>query len=360
MSCILDMFLETSQGKQIFAAATEHQCDVIVATSMGNTHSLDVAEELGILCMALKFCPDIDGQVPTGSFPPSGYPNIPGPANFFLHMVENLRTVAAVFRGGFIPKVIEFRTALGLPSQEIPFVMEVPTYSPYRQVLQANQPSLYAFSRALVDVPPEYQSWHFVPGFFAPQASSDTDLTASLQEFLKVEAPICIAFGSMTLARSAPFEERAVEAARRQGKPVLIVDPDAQSEGVSPDDPSVFRLRSAPYSALFPRCCLVVHHGGAGTLQDCLVAGTAQLVAPVLSWSDQPFWAAALEEKGLGVALGGGGEAPEAGSWDAAYQRCFQGLQEFQQAARALSDAMAKEGGVDAACQVIEDALLGA
>ena len=52
------------RGEKIYEAAQEHQCDMIVTTSMGNTHCLDVAEKLNILCFALKFCPDIDGQAP--------------------------------------------------------------------------------------------------------------------------------------------------------------------------------------------------------------------------------------------------------------------------------------------------------
>jgi len=38
------------------------------------------------------------------------------------HLLENSRTVAAVFRGGYIPKVIDFRTKLGMESMEIPGV----------------------------------------------------------------------------------------------------------------------------------------------------------------------------------------------------------------------------------------------
>ncbi|CAE7858915.1 lact-2, partial [Symbiodinium necroappetens] len=83
----------TTVGEKIYEAALEHQCDMIVTTSMGNTHCLDVAEKLNILCFALKFCPDIDGQVPTADFPPSGYPSGPGFMNLLFHVVENLNTV---------------------------------------------------------------------------------------------------------------------------------------------------------------------------------------------------------------------------------------------------------------------------
>ena len=42
--------------------------------------------------------------------------------NYLQHVLENLRTVAAVFQGGYIPKVIEFRKNLGMESLEIPMV----------------------------------------------------------------------------------------------------------------------------------------------------------------------------------------------------------------------------------------------
>ncbi|CAK9037015.1 unnamed protein product [Durusdinium trenchii] len=313
----------TMVGERIFAAAQEHDCDLIVATSMGNTHCLDVAEKLKLLCFALKFCPDIDGQVPTASFPPSGYPSL-GPLNTFQHVVENLRTVAAVFRGGFIPKVIEFRTKLGLPSQEIPGGMEVPLYSDFRQKLQENQPCLYAFSPTLVNRPAEYQPWHFITGFFGSEMTKEEPLAGPLEDFLAKTPPVCIAFGSMTLARSAPFQQRALLAARRAAQPVLVVDPDEEREGLDPEDSEIFRMKSVPYSSLLPKCRLVVHHGGAGTLQDSILAKTPQLIAPVLSWSDQPFWAFQLENQKLCVTIGEGGEAPTDEDWDAAFEKmCF-------------------------------------
>ncbi|CAK0855139.1 unnamed protein product, partial [Prorocentrum cordatum] len=164
-------------GDRMRAAAAEHRCDVIVATSMGNQHALDIAEKESMLCFCLKFCPDIDGQIPTAEFPPSGYPRgMPGPLNYAAHVLENTRVVGSVFAGGFIPRVIEFRKSLGFEAMTIdgqgllPFrVMddiEVPTYSPYRSRLQANQPSIYAFSETLADRPREYCSWHFVTGSF--------------------------------------------------------------------------------------------------------------------------------------------------------------------------------------------------
>ena len=54
-------------------------------------------------------------------------------------------------------------------------------------------------------------------------------------------------------------------------------------------------LRAAPnvpHSMLLPRCCAVVHHGGAGTTAAALTAGTPQLVCPLhfdqFNWVRQP------------------------------------------------------------------------
>ena len=59
----------------------------------------------------------------------------------------------------------------------------------------------------------------------------------------------------------------------------------------------------APYTWLLPRCALLVHHGGAGTTVAALAAEIPAVVAPLLQWSDQPAWAAALEERGVGTHL---------------------------------------------------------
>jgi len=356
------------------AAAQAHCCDVIVSASMGNTHALDVAEKDGLLCFTIKFCPDIDGQIPTGAFAPSGYPSgMLGPLNYVAHVLENLRTVGSVFAGGFIPRVIEFRKMLGFQSMKIDGQgllpvrvmddIDVPTYSSYRTVLQANQPCLYAFSEALVDRPPEYKPWHFMIGSMGKTDTEKTlELPSGICKFLEAAeakdglGPICIAFGSMTLARSSPWQSRAIVESRRFGLHVIVVDPQGL-DGVMADDPHVYVVRSVPYSVLFKRCRLVVHHGGAGTLQDCLWAGTPQLVAPVLSWSDQPFWGSALEQKGLGLALGPGGVPPEAEDWEGALSRALSRLEEFRSRAETIALQAEGERGAAAACEVLEEAM---
>jgi len=354
-------------GKRMYDAAAEGGgCDIIVATSMGNTHALDVAERRGLMCMALKFCPDIDGQVPTGSFPPSGYPvGMFGPLNFAAHVLENTRTILAVMLGGFIPKVIAFRTEIGLPSETLAEDIEVPAYSQYRQQLQANQPCLYAFGDGLVQRPPEYKDWHFFIGSLTHanmQPVSEKPLPTALSKFLDdakaASAKVaCVAFGSITQARSTPYQSRAVDAARQLGAWVLVVDPEATAEGRLEEDDKMFVMRSVPYRVLFPQVTFVIHHGGAGTLQDCMWAGVPQLAAPVLRWSDQPFWASVVEERSLGVALGAGGlPAPSVEDWRDAISQVIGETDKFAAGIRASLALAEKDSAADAACSIIEEA----
>jgi UDP:flavonoid glycosyltransferase YjiC (YdhE family) len=60
----------------------------------------------------------------------------------------------------------------------------------------------------------------------------------------------------------------------------------------------VFVTESVPHDALFRRCALVVHHGGAGTTTSAARAGVPQLLIPHLL--DQFYWAGQVHTLGLG------------------------------------------------------------
>src|SRR3712207_8206889 len=47
-----------------------------------------------------------------------------------------------------------------------------------------------------------------------------------------------------------------------------------------------------PISTVLPRCSVVVHHGGAGTVHAAVRAGVVSVTVPFLA--DQPFWGALL------------------------------------------------------------------
>jgi sterol 3beta-glucosyltransferase len=62
-----------------------------------------------------------------------------------------------------------------------------------------------------------------------------------------------------------------------------------------------FELEAAPHDWLFPRCKVVIHHGGAGTTGAGLRAGIPAITIPFAA--DQPFW-------GQRVAMLAAGPAP--------------------------------------------------
>jgi len=92
-------------------------------------------------------------------------------------------------------------------------------------------------------------------------------------------------------------------------------------------------------------------------MQDAIWAGAPQLAAPVLRWSDQPFWADALVERGLGESLGRGGVAPTEAEWEETLSRALGRLPDFRGAAATVAARAAGERGAQAACDVLEEAL---
>jgi sterol 3beta-glucosyltransferase len=57
-------------------------------------------------------------------------------------------------------------------------------------------------------------------------------------------------------------------------------------------------LEAAPHDWLLPRCKMVVHHGGAGTIAAGLRAGIPTIVVPFTA--DQPFWGRRAHAIGAG------------------------------------------------------------
>ena len=64
---------------------------------------------------------------------------------------------------------------------------------------------------------------------------------------------------------------------------------------------SIFATTYAPFSQLLPRSRLMIHHGGIGTLSQCLKAGVPQLV--VAMSLDQPDNAERITKLGAGLGM---------------------------------------------------------
>ena len=110
------------------------------------------------------------------------------------------------------------------------------------------------------------------------------------------ERPVVFAPGSAHFqARS--FLTKAAEACGRLNLPAILLSPNPDEV---PRDlpPNIVAAEYLPFSRLFPRARVVVHHGGIGTTSQCFAAGVPQIVLPMAF--DQFDNASRVEKSGFG------------------------------------------------------------
>jgi UDP:flavonoid glycosyltransferase YjiC (YdhE family) len=179
------------------------------------------------------------------------------------------------------------------------------------------------------------------------------DLPMGLDEFLSAgDPPAYFTFGSMMPSSLDYLRETVTiwtEAARRLGCRAILQIPWSDAS-VFDSDRRWFKLERAPYHKVFPRCSMVVHHGGAGTTQSALLAGRPSLI--VAHVSDQFFWGAELERLGVaGKTLKRKGL--KAGKLAARVAKVLEDPTMLS-SATALGRRMAGENGVATAVELIE------
>lgn len=135
------------------------------------------------------------------------------------------------------------------------------------------------------------------------EAGSAGELEAPLRNFLDAgAAPAFFSLGSMANleeARAAAAVRAMVEATTRLGVRAVVQAP-AAALVEAPQRDDVYYLSRAPHALLFPRCSVIVHHGGAGTTHAALRAGRPSIIVPHIG--DQFFWADTLKRHGVASA----------------------------------------------------------
>jgi rhamnosyltransferase subunit B len=164
------------------------------------------------------------------------------------------------------------------------------------------------------------QYWHspdgvlcLFPEWFAPQAGdwprqavlsrfplddggADRPPDPAVEAFLAAgDAPIIITPGSAN-AHAERFIRQALAACGRLGRRALVIT--RYPEQVAARGPEVACFQYVPFGRVFPRVAAIVHHGGIGTVAQCLAAGVPQLIMPLSH--DQPDNAARVKRMGAG------------------------------------------------------------
>jgi UDP:flavonoid glycosyltransferase YjiC (YdhE family) len=201
------------------------------------------------------------------------------------------------------------------------------------------------FARPQPDWPSQVQ----LAGFPLFDEGQDTDLPPEAVEFLDAgEAPIVFTPGS-AMAHGKAFFEAAVRACRSlKARAVLITR--YQDQLPPALGSSIRAFSSVPFSRLFPRARLVVHHGGIGTASQALRAGVPHLVLPMAF--DQHDNGSRLQRLGVARCL-----SPSHFAGPAVARAIEQLLSspEVKDSCARIASRLRSTNGLDNACRMIEE-----
>jgi MGT family glycosyltransferase len=127
---------------------------------------------------------------------------------------------------------------------------------------------------------------------------------------------------------------------------IVTTGRDQDPAAFGPQPAHVHLERYVPQSLLFPRCDLVITHGGTGTVMTALNHGLPLVIAPV--FSDQPDNARRCEQLGVAKVIAPGDRTPEAFRsavrtilQEPSFRRTAEGLREEMEALPGLEQAIA-------------------
>jgi rhamnosyltransferase subunit B len=203
------------------------------------------------------------------------------------------------------------------------------------------------FAAPAPDWPPQTR----LTGFLTFDQRGAVGLDRELVRFLDAgDPPIAFTPGS-GMWNGAKFFAESVLLCAQVGRRGLLL---SQYEGHIPRDlpPGIRHVKYAPFSALFPRCAAVVHHGGIGTSAQGMAAGIGQLITPFAH--DQFDNARRLI--GLGIARSIPGSRYRAGSATPLLSQLLKS-EDVRKACRTVAARFPDPDAMDETCRLIEELL---
>ena len=127
-------------------------------------------------------------------------------------------------------------------------------------------------------------------------------LSKECREFIEDGAPpVYIGFGSMNSAFGIDLLlELAREIIAVTGRRVLLLS-GWNKKKIATKEKDLLITIEEPHELLFPKMEMIIHHGGASTLTNTLIAGRPSIVVPVII--DQFFWGMRAREIGVAPAM---------------------------------------------------------
>lgn len=264
-----------------------------------------------------------------------------------------LRLTDAYVRKSIRP-VLELRQSLGLSNRMNPLIRG--QFSPYGTVALFSR----AFAKPQGDWPARTTQTGFVfydqlgEGFGAKVKSKAIDRNEQLLRFLESgEPPILFTLGSSAVMHAGNFYAESLGAAQQLGRrAVLLVGQSNRSTLPATLPSSIHVAEYLPYSEVMPRAAAVVHQGGIGTVAQTLRAGRPMLIVP---WAhDQPDNAHRIRKIRAGRSL----QRNRYRARSAAEElNTLLKDPTYEENAKAASEIIASENGVERASQAVESVL---
>jgi vancomycin aglycone glucosyltransferase len=321
---------EASVAAQFETIARAAQgCEVILGATALQIAAPSVADTLGIPYVFAAYCPAV---LPSPHHAPPvlglhGDTPAAAPAEYAALWARD----AERFHSLFGPALNHHRASLGLAP-----IGDVRSYVFTRQPWLAADPTLAPWPDPTDEAVLQSGAW-ILP--------DERPLSPELAAFLDAgEPPVYFGFGSMR----APHDLGPVmiAAARALGRRAIVLRGWAELSLVD-DGADCLAIGEVNQQALFPRVAAVVHHGGAGTTTAAARAGAPQVVLPQMY--DQHYWAARVQQLGIGIA-----HAPGAPSRESLTSALAQALvPEAAARARSIAASVRSDGAHAAAQRLI-------
>lgn len=155
--------------------------------------------------------------------------------------------------------------------------------------------NLALFSSRFASPQPDWAANTVTTGFSFYDGIQRTGFQPELQQFLDSgEPPIVFTLGSAAVFTPGSFYAESIQAAKQLNRRAVLLI--GQNPPPADLPAGIVAFDYAPYSAIFPRACAIVHQGGIGTTAQALRSGRPTLVVPYSH--DQPDNAARLERLG--------------------------------------------------------------
>jgi sterol 3beta-glucosyltransferase len=151
-------------------------------------------------------------------------------------------------------------------------------------------PSVYGISPAFLSKPKDYPANSYFTGFW--QSASDQALPPEIDDFISTGKTIVVTFGSMPFDLKINPQQLLVNLSDALKINIVVVRGWGFEDISRLSQVSTIKIvDTAPFEKLFPKVRAVVHHGGVGTIAECLQAGIPFLSCPVIfPMGDQHFW----------------------------------------------------------------------